>query len=147
MHRYSLRPARAADSPAIHALIKEADINFTGLDWQRFVLAVDEQDTPIGCGQIKPHRDGSQELASIAVTAGWQGRGVARALIEHLMASHSGPLYLMCDNELPPFYERFGFRILGMDEMPRYFRRMMKLMTPSFRLLGFEVVVMGKDLP
>lgn len=146
MPAYSLRPARAEDSPAIHALIREADINFTGLDWQRFVLAVTPEGTPIGCGQIKPHRDGSQELASIAVTEGWRGRGVARALIEHLLANHRGPLYLMCDDELPPFYEKFGFRILTLEEMPRYFRRAMKMMTPAFRLLGFEVVVMGKDL-
>lgn len=144
MPDFTLRPARAEDSSAIHALIKEGDINPTGLDWQRFVLAVDSADIPVGCGQIKPHKDGSQELASIAVTAAWRHKGVARAIIEHLMAGHSGPLYLMCDSELPPLYEKFGFRILSLDEMPRYFRRIVKLMTPAFRALGFEVRVMGK---
>lgn len=146
MPDFSLRPARAEDSDAIHALIKEGDINPTGLDWRRFVLAVDSADSPIGCGQIKPHRDGSQELASIAVTAAWQGRGVARAIIEHLMAGSSGTLYLMCDNELPPFYEKFGFRVLTQDEMPRSFRRTLKVLNPVFRRMGFEVMVMAREL-
>ncbi|MEW5988852.1 MAG: GNAT family N-acetyltransferase, partial [Chloroflexota bacterium] len=110
--------------------------NPSGLDWQRFVLAVDGRDEMIGCGQVKPHRDGSWELASIAVVPEWRGRGVARAIIEHLMARADPPLWLMCNSKLIPLYERFGFReVKETAAMPPYFRRIIHLASPFFRLL------------
>jgi hypothetical protein len=36
-------------------------------------------------------------------------------------------LYLMCEASLGPLYEKFGFRAIAYDEMPRYFQRMSKL--------------------
>lgn len=53
--------------------------------------------------------------------------GVARALIEQLLAQAPRPLYLMCRPELGVFYERFGFKIIGVKEMPPYFRRMLRV--------------------
>ncbi len=50
-----------------------------GLDWKRFVVAVNDQDEMIGCGQLKPHGQDVLELASIAVYPEHQGKGVARA--------------------------------------------------------------------
>ena len=105
---YKLRPAEAKDANAIRVLIIKSRINPTGLDWQRFVLAVTDEDEIIGCGQIKPHRDGSLELASIAVAPAWRGKGLARTIIEHLLAAHQGVLYLMCQSSLGPLYEKFG---------------------------------------
>ena len=52
------RPAQASDEAAIKALIRAVNINPIGLKWQRFMVAVDENGRLIGCGQIKPHRDG-----------------------------------------------------------------------------------------
>ena len=37
------------------------------------------------------------------------------------------PLYLMCESSLGALYEKFGFRAIVYDEMPRYFQRMSKL--------------------
>jgi len=130
---YSLRPATAGDAAAIHSLIHAARINPAGLDWHRFVVAVLADGEVIGCGQIKPHKDDSRELASIAVTPAWRGNGVARLIIEHLMAVSPGPLYLTCRARLGPFYERFGFRVVGEGEMTRSFRRLSRLA----RLVGF----------
>ena len=124
---FSLRPATEEDSPAIHDLILEGSINPTGLDWRRFTLAVTPEGEVIGCAQLKPHRDGSVELASLAITETWRGRGAARALIEYLIQQHDGTLYLMCQSSLAPLYEKFGFRRLARDEMPTYFRRVSKL--------------------
>jgi N-acetylglutamate synthase-like GNAT family acetyltransferase len=101
-----------------------------GLKWQRFMVAESSEGQVIGCGQIKPHGDGSNELASIVVHPDWRGQGVARAIIERLISSHSGDLYLMCRENMGPMYEKFDFRPLEVDEMPRYFRRIM-------RMLGF----------
>lgn len=86
----------------------------------------------IGCGQVKRHGDDSYELASIAVVPEWRGRGVARAVITHLkdtyVIEHSGrPLYLTCLAKLGPMYARFGFRVVGPDEMTPYFRRIHRI--------------------
>jgi predicted acetyltransferase len=63
----------------------------------------------------------------IAVYPEHQGRGVARAIIEHLLRDSPRPLYLMCQSSLEPFYEKFGFRGISYEEMPRYFQRISKL--------------------
>jgi N-acetylglutamate synthase-like GNAT family acetyltransferase len=123
----TLRPATAEDFPAIRELIHQVGINPTGLNWQRFVVAIGAQGGLIGCGQIKPHGDSSIELASIAVVAEQRGQGIARRIIEHLLASQQGRLYLTCRESLGPFYERFGFRTAQPEEMTPYFRRLSRL--------------------
>ena len=125
---FRLRPATAEDAADIKALIRQSGINPMGLDWPRFVLAVDAQDEMIGCVQLKPHGEGSVELASLAVVPEWQGRGVARVLIEHMLMQHSGRLYLMCRAGLGSLYVKFGFQPLEIEDMPSYFRRIARLM-------------------
>jgi amino-acid N-acetyltransferase len=131
---YTLRPARAEDFTAIRRLINQVGINPMGLKWERFILAVDTEEAMIGCGQIKIHRDGSHELASIAVIESWRRRGVASEIIRHLMDNNSGRLYLTCRAGLGPFYERFGFRQADSAELSPYYRRLSKLVG-LFRIL------------
>jgi amino-acid N-acetyltransferase len=122
-----IRPARETEAAQIRDLIHLVGINPMGLDWKRFVVAVNERDEMIGCGQLKPHGQNVLELASIAVYPEHQGKGVARALIEHLLKDSPRPLYLMCQSSLGSLYEKFGFRAISYDEMPRYFQRMSRL--------------------
>lgn len=121
---FTLRPATASDAAAIRRIIAIAHINPTSLSWQRFVLATNQEGQIVGCGQVKPHRDGSQELASIAVQPEWRGKGIARAIIERLLQTHPGTLYLTCRSPLGPLYQNFGFRIISAGEMPPYFQRL-----------------------
>src|ERR1043165_2408750 len=79
-----VRPATVADQPAIRRIVRQARINPTGLAWPRFVVAEAEGQVG-GTGQVKPHRDGSRELASIATVPEMQRRGVARQIIEALL--------------------------------------------------------------
>jgi len=123
----TIRPARVSESRQIIDLIHLVGINPMGLDWKRFVVAVNEQDEMIGCGQLKPHGADILELASIAVYPAYQGRGVARAIIEYLLHGTPRPLYLMCESSLGTFYEKFGFCGISYEEMPRYFQRISKL--------------------
>jgi len=123
----TIRPARETESAQIRDLINLVGINPMGLDWRRFVVAVNEHDEMIGCGQLKPHGQDILELASIAVYPDHQEKGIARLIIEHLLKDSPRPLYLMCQSSLGPLYEKFGFRAIAYDEMPRYFQRMSKL--------------------
>ena len=127
MTSFSLRPAREAESAQIKDLIYSVGINPMDLDWKRFVVAVNDRDEMIGCGQLKPRGKDILELASLAVDPEYRGKGIARALIEYLLKDSPRPLYLMCESALGPFYEKFGFRGLSYEEMPRYFQRISKL--------------------
>jgi N-acetylglutamate synthase-like GNAT family acetyltransferase len=127
---FTLRPATEEDLPTIRWLVNIGQINPTGLDWRRFTVVETPEGQVIGCGQIKPHGDGSYELASIVAHPDWRGQGVARAIIQHLSAAHPGDLYLMCRANMGPLYEKFDFHAIEVDGMPRYFRRIM-------RMLGF----------
>ena len=132
-----LRPATREDQPTIRRLVHQANINPLDLDWQRFLLAVDEAGAALGCGQVKPHRDGSRELSSIVVIESWRRRGVARALIERLMVEAGPPLWLTCRSGLVPLYVRFGFGLVGPDEpQPAYFRRVRRLAAAFGMLAG-----------
>jgi N-acetylglutamate synthase-like GNAT family acetyltransferase len=124
---FRIRPALIEDGPAIRSLVRSALINPLGIHWSRFLIAVDGENKLVGCGQVKVHRDGSRELASIAVEPAWRRQGVASELIERLAASHEPPLYLTCRSHLETFYERFGFRVIRDVEMPPYFRRVYRL--------------------
>ena len=127
MTDYNLRPARETESRAIKDLIHFVGINPVGVDWKRFVVAVDSQEHIIGIGQLKPHGKDILELASIAVYPEFRGQGIARAIIEHLLKDSPRPLYLMCESGNGPLYEKFGFREIPYGEMPRYFQRISKL--------------------
>lgn len=145
---FTIRPAARSDERGIKALIRSAKINPLGLDWRRFVVAVDTSSALIGCGQVKPHRDSSRELASIAVKKKWRRRGVARAMIEQLIADNPGPLWLTCASRLAPLYARFGFRqVTAAEHMPPYFRRASRLFNLYLRLLRKKgrLAVMVRD--
>jgi len=122
-----LRSAVQTDSSQIHDLIHLVGINPMGLDWKRFVVVVNEKDEVIACGQIKPHGDEVYELASIAVKPEYRGQGLARKVIEALLGESPRPLYLMCRSSMGTLYEKFGFRSLSYEWMPRYFQRISKL--------------------
>lgn len=122
-----LRRAEPGDASAIRQLIYRVGINPLGLEWRRFWI-VEENGKLIACGQIKIHRDGSRELASIAVVPERRRRGYARAVIEQLLSDAQKPLYLTCRPNLEQFYAKFGFDTVRQPaEMPPYFRRVWKI--------------------
>jgi N-acetylglutamate synthase-like GNAT family acetyltransferase len=136
---FTIRPAIESDQPIIKDLIHEAGINPLGLHWPRFLVAVSQAGTVVACGQVKAHRDGSRELASLAVARDWRGRGAAGEIVRALQQKHGAPMWLTCMDRLVSFYEPFGFkRIESAGEMPTYFRRVLRL----FRL--YQAITRGK---
>ncbi len=127
MLEFKIRPALESDSSRIRDLIHRVGINPMDLDWRHFVVAESTCNQFMGCGQLKQHREGSLELASLAVDDDYRGQGVARAIVEHFLAHNPRPLYLMCKPSLDPFYEKFGFQAIKLEAMPPYFRRIRRL--------------------
>ena len=127
MTTFWLRPANADDFAAIKNLVYIARINPLGLKWPRFAIAENGLGEVIGCAQIKSHRDGSQELASLVVAPDYRGQGIARSLVTHLTGNHKGDLYLTCRSSLGEFYENFGFEPIDEQQMPPFFRRVSRL--------------------
>jgi len=119
----TLRPAGRLDAPQIKRLVRRACLNPTGLKWKRFVVVIHLKGKVVGCAQIKPHRDGSQELASLVVHPDFRGQGIARFIIQYLTKHHFGDLYLICRAALGGFYNQLGFSPIGESEMPVHFRR------------------------
>ena len=144
MTNYTLRPAQESDARQIKDLIHLVGINPMGLDWKRFIVAVDDRDQVIGTGQLKPHGAEILELASIAVSPDRRGEGIARAIIEHILKDSPRPLYLTCLSTMGPLYEKFGFVSLPYNDMPRYFQRLSKVanMVISFAREGEKLLVM-----
>jgi N-acetylglutamate synthase-like GNAT family acetyltransferase len=110
---YITRRAQAGEARAIRRLVRSARLNPLGLDWRRFTIAIDGEGEVIACGQVKPHRGGWRELASIVVRPEWQGRGIGSAMISALLAEEEPPLWLFCRRELTGLYERFGFEVVS----------------------------------
>ncbi len=124
----TIRKATAKDAASIRALIWQVQINPTGLDWRHFLVAINEGGQVIATGQIKPLRDGTLELASIATAAEYRSQGLASAIINQLIDETPRPLYLECAERLGNFYTRFGFRQLSQVEMPRVLGRKAAMM-------------------
>lgn len=125
---FRLRPASAADQWTIWRMVLGAGLNPLHLSWKNFILAVGPEEDVRGCGQVKPHKNGVRELASVYVVPEARGKGLARALIEKLLSNHPGTVWLTCRRELVEFYKRFGFEdVRAVDAMPAYFRRVKKL--------------------
>ena len=83
-----IRPAIEADRAAILSLMRPSDFNRINLRPACFLVA-EEAGQVIGIGQIKRHRDGTPELASLVVAAHRRGEGIGQALVGALVGSSS----------------------------------------------------------
>lgn len=144
MMNYSIRPAQESEANQIKNLIHEVGINPMGLDWKRFLVAVTAEGLVVACGQLKPHGKDILELASIGTLLAYRNQGIASAIIIELLKTEVRPLYLMCVSHNAPLYEKFNFRAIEMDEMPKYFRRIKQLVHVAevFRKSGEDLVIM-----
>ncbi|MGA2112860.1 MAG: GNAT family N-acetyltransferase [Anaerolineales bacterium] len=131
-----IRRARPSEQEAIRKMVRQMRLNPLALHWNRFLVASGGDGQLVALGQIKTHRDGSRELASIAVVPRFRGQGLARALIETLLRDVNPPVFLTCRSSLVPFYEQFGFRAASGKDLTPYFcrlRRVASLLSALFR--------------
>jgi N-acetylglutamate synthase-like GNAT family acetyltransferase len=147
-----IRPATEADSPAIHALIREARLNPRDLDPRRFLVA-DDAGTVVACAQVRVHGMGSRELASVAVAPSHRGRGLGRAIAEAAISREPvRPLYLYTESRTVAFWERLGFAAVEGDDVPRDMRaalRIGRIATAVYSIVmrqPLRIVAMRRDV-
>ena len=138
----TIRSAHADDEAIIKAMIRSEQLDPFNVHWQNFLVAI-EGERIIGIGQVKPYRSG-RELGSLAVVADRRKTGVAGAIINALIARESGPLLLFCLAFREPFYAKFGFRRVGLADIPGSFKLKYALGTVFTRLMGQRVIVMKR---
>lgn len=113
----TIRSANRAEEDTIRSIVRAARLYPLDLPWQNFVVA-EQHGQIVGVGQIRPHKDGCRELASIAVRPEHQRSGVGSQIVHTLLARASGPLYLLCAAPMESYYVRFGFRRCARAEIP-----------------------------
>lgn len=136
-----LRAARASDGPMIRQMIASEHLDFTSLNWRRFLIAeVDHQ--PVGIGQVKVY-PGCYELGSLVVLPAYRGKGIASLLMAALESRAPRPLYLLCESYMESFYSRHGYRTVSYWQAPLALK--FKLTPAQLALLfGIRVLVMRK---
>lgn len=117
---YRVRPARATDIPAVHAL---------RLPWveqgvllgrekvemyeqvQEMLLAVDEQDNVVGCGALHVMWQDLAEIRSVVIDNNLQGQGIGHLIIDALVerARELGIKRIFCLTFETEFFGRHGF--------------------------------------
>lgn len=87
-----IRPATVNDQRAIWAWVWRSGLNPLNLNWRNFVVAEVEGQLA-GFGQLRPHRDGSLELASLVVRPAYRRQGIGSRIVRALLAGQQGPIY------------------------------------------------------
>jgi amino-acid N-acetyltransferase len=137
----NIRPAMEGDHLVIRKMVRDARLDPSTVQWQNFLVAETEGQI-VGIGQIKPYPD-CQELGSLVVLPAYRNHGVAGALIHELESRAQRPLYLICLQKMQPYYERFGYRVIGWQDTPNTLRNKLRI-TFLFRLFGIRVIAMRK---
>lgn len=127
---FSIRPAIAADVPAIHHLIEfhaqRGRMILRGFDelysdLRSFMVAV-EEDKVIGCASMHLFWSNLAELKCVAVEEARQRQGVGRAVVDgcHNDLRRLGIKRAFTLTSAPEFFEHLGYRVVAKDSLPRF---------------------------
>lgn len=96
----------------------ENDMWYSDIDLGKiFVLIVDEK--IVGCWRIVKYLDNSKELASVAVKKEFRWKWFWKILIEKLLNNQKN-IYTICEKEKEKMYEKFGFKFINDELIPKY---------------------------
>jgi N-acetylglutamate synthase-like GNAT family acetyltransferase len=121
-----IRAATPRDQAAIVELVRSEPLNPAGLEWQRFVVAIDRGGLA-GTVQMRHHADGSRELGSLVVRRDLRGRGVAARLIDALLQRHEDRVLLVTRTTRAPYFAPWGFSPIAPNAAPPPLRRQRRL--------------------
>lgn len=120
MADYTIRAAAETDAETIKRMVRSAPLDPNAIDWHYFlVLEIVEAGTPkiVSIGMVHPE-GGVNEVDSVVTLNDYRKRGYAEAVVHALIERAGKPLYLLAEPKLIPYYEKFGFHVMGADEAP-----------------------------
>jgi len=120
----AIRPAVAADLPAIERLLRAANLPLVGvadsLDTFFVVELAGEDHALAGVGGLELGRINAL-VRSVVVGADWRGHGLGRALVQRLIAAAEQrqvrTLYLLTTTA-EHYFPEFGFSVVSRDDVP-----------------------------
>jgi amino-acid N-acetyltransferase len=127
---FSVRPAIAADVPAIHHLIEfhaqRGRMILRGFDelysdLRSFMVGL-EKEQVIGCASVHLFWSDLAELKCVAVEEGRQRQGVGRAVVDacHRDLRRLGIKRAFTLTSAPEFFEHLGYHLVAKDSLPRF---------------------------
>ena len=100
-----VRKARKTDFPHIIDLARRLDLDYPGMEKDRFWVA-DEDGRIVGIVALKKRPD-CLELCALGVDPGRRGKGIGKMLVEALVAGAAADVHLA--TIIPGFFETCGF--------------------------------------
>lgn len=116
--KMTLRRATASDLAAVNA--RYAEVDFVPSQANELIVLATYEGQTVGQGRVVPVNAECGELGGIYVFAGFEGRGIARQVVDFLLqnAPHAR-LYCLPFAELRAFYGSMGFGpVSSMDSVP-----------------------------
>jgi len=113
----SVRKARPEDVGSAVDLARRLGLDYPGLEDDPLWVAEGPDGRIAGLVALKRHPD-CLELCALGVDPGARGRGIAKALVEALMAEAPGQVHLA--TVIPGFFVACGFRTIE-DDIPATF--------------------------
>jgi N-acetylglutamate synthase-like GNAT family acetyltransferase len=142
MTPYTIRPATAAAADTIKRLVRSAPLDPNAIDWHYFlVLEIIENEKPkiVSIGMAHPEGD-AYEMDSVMTRPEYRKRGYAEAIVRALIERTPHPIYLLAEDDLIAYYEKFGFRVMT-DDAPHDIAEKSRWVT---QYVGVRYSVMGK---
>jgi amino-acid N-acetyltransferase len=121
MSEYTIRPAVEADAETIKRMVRAAPLDPNAIDWHYFlVLEIVENGKPkiVSIGMVHPEGD-VQEVDSVVTLPDYRGHGYAKAVVHALIERAGTPLYLLAEDALIAYYEKFDFHVMDRDSAPK----------------------------
>jgi amino-acid N-acetyltransferase len=116
---FAIRAATPADTTAIEALLRAADLPLAGVSSARFAVA-EHAGAVIGTAGLEVRGDAGL-LRSVAVADEWRGHGVGEALVRAVLDEASrcklDPVVLLTTTA-PAWFPRFGFEVTQRADVP-----------------------------
>jgi N-acetylglutamate synthase-like GNAT family acetyltransferase len=107
-----VRKALPQDTPLSVDLARGLDLAYDGMEADELWVAGDDRGRIVGVVALKTHPD-CLELCALGVDPGCRGQGIARELVEALLASAPGDVHLA--TVIPGLFEACGFHIIKED--------------------------------
>jgi N-acetylglutamate synthase-like GNAT family acetyltransferase len=119
----SIRRATELDQPAIRALACSGQLSRTDVKWPSCWVAAAAGQGIVGIVQMRRHADGSRELGPLVVSKEMRGQGVARRLMDALVAAEPEPIWMVTAHVFAAVCRRWGFHPIEPPSAPVEVRR------------------------